>query len=488
LAILSGIKRGATDLARGIAAGSGSWPQAFARHQQLELQRDQLAQQKRDTDFAREQKEKNDAIAISQRGLDYAIASGDSNSIASAAKNLREHGGLPPGLEFTDSFIAGLRPPPDIAPVPGTDGKVYTELTRGPDGETTIRYIQPHDSYRLDLLHGQPGGLQDPSQFFDAAVEHMHTSGRGFRAGLSFLAGRIGKPLTDDQLALFRPLLKDMEQPGSAKRKNAINEAYGSVLGNVQNGALTPHLAINEIANLSGHKLSDAERASYLDDLLQYRYQLPANALDMRKLAQAHDVVSSLESSLQLLGSPKVRDYLKGRPESFYDAMHRWVTSEDPKFTPPEVLDFFTRLNLTADQIVRLRTGAQANEEEIRMFRDAIGNEHLFPGAIRRRMLSTIDAMEQGRRSAWVAGLETKYAGQGDWRQISGIDEHELPGVQNATAMEQYRLLDAQIREMAAVDADGGRKIPSALGMQFKRYERILERRGFNLKDVIRGN
>lgn len=46
MAILSGIKRGITDLSRGIAAGSGSWPQAFARHQQLELQRDQMAQQK----------------------------------------------------------------------------------------------------------------------------------------------------------------------------------------------------------------------------------------------------------------------------------------------------------------------------------------------------------------------------------------------------------------------------------------------------------
>ena len=45
MALLGGIKRGITDLTRGIAAGSGSWPQAFAQNRQLELQKAQMERQ-----------------------------------------------------------------------------------------------------------------------------------------------------------------------------------------------------------------------------------------------------------------------------------------------------------------------------------------------------------------------------------------------------------------------------------------------------------
>jgi hypothetical protein len=444
LALLGGIKRGITDLTRGIAAGSGSWPQAFAQNRQLELQRERMESEQdyqnrvlaqkvaeeevrrseadeqrgliaEKQDYAREEKKEAQKRLASRRLLDMALASGDPDALNLAWSNAELSGVLPSGIEDRESFIKTvLETDNPYVPLPTVPGVFYRT---GPKGD--IQFSDARHELGIGLADDATG---DPAwQLFPGAGYYITKSGKAVQLDPDFVAAikehqsqakedeglqihtinkATGRIYLNNKTYIDIPRIEGVDgidiEPGD------LNNVFDAAVLALKNTALETVREDTRIrlGNLGmGAEDIEEKMLAWNASFATRQFNLEFSEAQEALLNASNELQMASDLALHMLQDQEVRDNI-GLVVGLSNRAIREITgkeSDDPKLTR-----FLTHIKNVKDKLlIRQRSGAAISPTEVVTYDDILGSDITDIVALEEKLNYMIYYENESKRSLY---------------------------------------------------------------------------------------
>jgi hypothetical protein len=467
LALLGGIKRGITDLSRGIATGSRGWPQAFAQNRQLELQRDRMAQQQQqfeeqesrqfDEFNAREDrlKKQQDSQRLMQLlqsqepYLDMAQMFAETGDVDQAGRIFRQY------LDTHSQIEAMLLKNANIGTMNGesvTLGQaVHRSVTTGLPGlatDQTEEGFGPETADPTLQLEGPVNGSLRQAKLPDEQQEDLggrwlaSIQGERYRKGIELLLEIAEKnPILAKQMfdMAFRDLSEEEKTKAYAKfdlagaptedeRLKLVEAAWQNAKDDVyKEDALAKDVwneyklyAQTQGVDYDGDKELKDIAAARLNILLQGDAQVTFSEGIASRIVRGLTLKRSVQTALLQLTDPKLAEKFGGLEgvssalENRFPTAWNIMSSGDKEETlktirgSKELRDIINLLDSSGDLYGRMQSGATLNEYEQHFYRRIVGSIGQPAHLIRTNLQGIIRVVDAFEESAYESAYKQK--------------------------------------------------------------------------------
>jgi hypothetical protein len=199
------------------------------------------------------------------------------------------------------------------------------------------------------------------------------------------------------------------------------------------NGKMTPDGAYNYAQQqLSLFPALKYDKTGILEGIRDHAVEYALNASKKFSQVQKSEITSAAKTQaeadeiLHLLSKPEVQAHV-GRIAGTIANISRAITGEAA--TNPDVVTFHMLLSNVRDELIRDRTGAVVNAEELVQYRDMLGSETKSVDALRVRLSTLIEIMQRQRNGWWELALQEAF-------NTTNIDQyrHRIPQFQSKYA------------------------------------------------------
>ena len=196
--------------------------------------------------------------------------------------------------------------------------------------------------------------------------------------------------------ALERDTSVSMRPPGGGDdRQDAIDSRQvraktDEIIANASRMGLPATMARLKLLYEDGVVPKDVEAAATVA-----AEKLAFSADESKNYRNYRTVLNSVNGMLRKLESnPEIVKNL-GRISGAKSAFEGWLSGKSTDKMPEDLQNFISLLGLGMDEMVRMRTGAQVNESEMKFYRDIWGNIFTDPTGIRQNLRTIAERTEQ---------------------------------------------------------------------------------------------